>query len=244
MNKKVSEYILLSNAWAQLSKSIDEGTCSQSISVVLPQVVQEEFVLLFARKLLLIEDVLNCPDYLSVGSFLITPTIEDSRLLRSELPLAPTVAKKRLAIIWEANKLSLEAMNSLLKITEEPPKDSYLLFISSEDNLLPTIKSRVWNFYIEIPSEAIPNTSYPQTDDDWCLWFEATSKSTPEEIFIEVSAWITFLLNDKNPIMALKLENALRFIQKKKLPVTMIKDIFYCLIKEDLPCEQIFGNIW
>lgn len=48
----------------------------------------------------------------------------------------------RFVIIFDAGKLSIEAANSLLKILEEPPKDTTFLLISSSNTLLPTIQSR------------------------------------------------------------------------------------------------------
>lgn len=39
--------------------------------------------------------------------------------------------------------ISLEAQNSLLKVIEEPTKDTYFFFISPQDNLIETLKSRM-----------------------------------------------------------------------------------------------------
>lgn len=51
--------------------------------------------------------------------------------------------QNRLGIIKDADLLTTEASNSLLKIFEELPESSYILLLSRSDNLLPTINSRV-----------------------------------------------------------------------------------------------------
>jgi DNA polymerase III, gamma/tau subunits len=51
---------------------------------------------------------------------------------------------KKVLIIKEIEKMSLEAQNALLKITEEPPKNTVFFFVSNDENkILPTILSRV-----------------------------------------------------------------------------------------------------
>lgn len=49
---------------------------------------------------------------------------------------------KKVFIIEDVNKLRKEASNALLKIIEEPPKDTYFILLANSLNILPTIKSR------------------------------------------------------------------------------------------------------
>ncbi len=56
---------------------------------------------------------------------------------------SPSGYGTKVFIIDDASQLSLPAMNSLLKILEEPPPDTYMILITSrEEALLPTIVSR------------------------------------------------------------------------------------------------------
>jgi len=86
---------------------------------------------------------LNHPDV-----HIITPEgdyikIEQIRSLKREIGYKPYEGKKKIWIIQGADKLTLEASNSLLKALEEPPSDSVLILISqSQEKLLPTILSR------------------------------------------------------------------------------------------------------
>lgn len=54
----------------------------------------------------------------------------------------------QLAVIWQADKMSIPAQNALLKLLEEPPKNFFLVLISAfPANILPTIDSRCQTVY-------------------------------------------------------------------------------------------------
>ncbi len=76
--------------------------------------------------------------------------IQDVRKLISFLQLKPFTSTHKAGLLT-AELLSLEAQQSLLKITEEPPPNSFI-FISaqSEEQLLPTILSRSTIIRLEI----------------------------------------------------------------------------------------------
>ena len=60
-----------------------------------------------------------------------------------DLSLKPMSARRRVAILDEADWMNDEAANALLKTLEEPPPHSVLILIASAaDRLLPTIRSR------------------------------------------------------------------------------------------------------
>lgn len=60
------------------------------------------------------------------------------------LKMPGTAAVRRAAVITEADKMTREAQNALLKTLEEPPADAVLLLASGRpESLLPTIRSRV-----------------------------------------------------------------------------------------------------
>jgi len=68
--------------------------------------------------------------------------IKAIRELIRQLSLTPGHGKFKLAIIKDADKLSLEAANTLLKTLEEPPKSVKIILLSANLKLLPTIRSR------------------------------------------------------------------------------------------------------
>ncbi|MDD2689436.1 MAG: DNA polymerase III subunit delta' [Candidatus Omnitrophica bacterium] len=69
--------------------------------------------------------------------------IEYIRQLQKEINLKPYEAKVKVFIIDDAHNLTAEASNALLKILEEPPKNSLIILISDKQALLfKTIISR------------------------------------------------------------------------------------------------------
>ena len=83
--------------------------------------------------------------------------IDQIRELVSESTSAPYELKKRIFIVKNAERMTDEAGNSILKILEEPPK--YLLFIltaSDSSSVLPTIYSRCSEIkFRDIPKDII-----------------------------------------------------------------------------------------
>lgn len=89
--------------------------------------------------------------------------IEDVRELERILSLKPYDLPPKIALIKEAEKLTLEAQGALLKILEEPPGETiFILTTRGEANLLPTIISRCRQIYL--PSEAELSLDKEETD--------------------------------------------------------------------------------
>jgi len=81
--------------------------------------------------------------------------IEAVRDLQQFLKLKlPTNAAWRFVIIPDAQGLTTEAQNALLKLLEEPPERTILvLSTTSEQALLPTIRSRMQQLTVHVPSQ-------------------------------------------------------------------------------------------
>ncbi|MYD43948.1 MAG: hypothetical protein F4W90_08665 [Gammaproteobacteria bacterium] len=70
-------------------------------------------------------------------------SIEQIRDAIEFLSATSRVGSRRLALIREADKMSIPASQALLKILEEPPADKYIVLVSTHGELLsPTIRSR------------------------------------------------------------------------------------------------------
>jgi DNA polymerase-3 subunit delta' len=83
--------------------------------------------------------------------------IDDIRGLQRLANLPPYEGKCKVFIIDDAEYLSTEAANSLLKILEEPPpRVVWLLLAAEEEHLLPTVVSRCQRLELKpVPSERI-----------------------------------------------------------------------------------------
>jgi DNA polymerase-3 subunit delta' len=85
----------------------------------------------------------NFPDVMELVPEKDKLKIEQMRILKSTAYLKPMVGKKRVFLIGQADKMTEEAANSLLKILEEPPPLSHILLLTDNPYLIiPTIKSR------------------------------------------------------------------------------------------------------
>ena len=58
--------------------------------------------------------------------------------------------KKRIVLIWHAEKLNAIASNKILKMLEEPPDKTYFIFVASDkDELIDTVKSRLEGIHVK-----------------------------------------------------------------------------------------------
>ena len=69
--------------------------------------------------------------------------IDDVRILRDAVKLAPAKARKKVYIIDEAHMLTVEASNALLKTLEEPPEHvMFIMATTNPEKIIDTIRSR------------------------------------------------------------------------------------------------------
>lgn len=130
-----------------LEKSIEKETTSHSylfvgISGIGKKMIAEEF----AKKILGIEkefDNNNHPDFLCIEPEGNSIKIEQIRFLQKKIQEKPIISNKKVYIINDADTMTKEAQNCLLKTLEEPPEFATIILIGSQENLfLTTIKSR------------------------------------------------------------------------------------------------------
>lgn len=77
--------------------------------------------------------------------------IKHVRFLEERTQVRPYEGKKKVFIISEAQNLTPEASNALLKTLEEPPADSLLILTTAHaDQLFPTILSRCQKFFFPV----------------------------------------------------------------------------------------------
>jgi len=102
---------------------------------------------------LLKKPVVNHPDFLLIED-VNSIKINHVRTLQKKLALKPYQALLKIALLNEAEKLTLPAQHALLKTLEEPPSNSIIILTApNKEVLLPTIVSRCQ--IIRIRSEKI-----------------------------------------------------------------------------------------
>ena len=92
--------------------------------------------------------------------------IEQVREMQRKIAERPIISSKKVYIINDADTMTTEAQNCLLKTLEEPPEYiTIILICSNENKLLGTIKSRCTRLYFErltnTDVEKYINTNYP-----------------------------------------------------------------------------------
>lgn len=95
-----------------------------------------------AAILLEMENLFNSPDYIEIKPDGNSIKIAQMRKLQSDILVKPYKSYK-IYVIDEAQKMTVEAQNALLKTLEEPPKYAIIILITdNKESLLDTIKSR------------------------------------------------------------------------------------------------------
>ena len=85
----------------------------------------------------------NHPDYFLINEEGNTIRIDEIRKLTEKVIEKPIISDRKVYIINDAEKMTKEAQNCLLKTLEEPPEYVTIILISSNENvILNTIKSR------------------------------------------------------------------------------------------------------
>lgn len=130
--------------------------------------------------------------------------IETIKLLQEKIFLKPIKSANKMVIIEDAQLLTPEAQNALLKVLEEPPANTYIILGSvSKDSLLPTILSRC---------QVIP--------------LEEENKKISEKIQTEIH---TFIQEIPDYSIGSRLKYAERLSKDKEKTITWIEDLILIL---------------
>jgi hypothetical protein len=77
-------------------------------------------------------------------------SIDQIRSISSTVYFKNNIHEKKVVVISNINNLTISAQNALLKIVEEPPKDTYFILLHDENTMiLPTIRSRCSHYSID-----------------------------------------------------------------------------------------------
>lgn len=157
-NEKIKKYLI---------KQVENGTILHSyLFSGIDGIGKKEFAKEFA-KLLLCKNSNECelfknnnhPDYKIINEDSEVIKIEQIRDLINKIIEKPINSQKKVYIINDCHKMTVEAQNCLLKTLEEPPEFAILILITSNENLLlNTIISRCMKINFNcISSEEIIN---------------------------------------------------------------------------------------
>ena len=130
----------------------------------------------------------NQPDYIEIVPDGNSIKIEQIRNMQLKVAEKPIVSTKKVYVIQEADTMTQEAQNALLKTLEEPPEYITIILIASNENsILNTIKSRC----TKIVFEPLSNEELKRYAQEY--WKDAT---IPEEVFASSMGSIARLRNN------------------------------------------------
>lgn len=100
--------------------------------------------------LLAVKDTENSPDFSIIEPDGNSIKIEQIREFQKKVSEKPIISNKKVYIINDSDKMTVEAQNCLLKTLEEPPEFVTIILIGSNENsFLSTIKSRCMILHFE-----------------------------------------------------------------------------------------------
>ena len=124
-------------------------------------------------------------------------------------------SKERFIIIDNIENLNINSINSLLKILEEPPSNTYFIIINNDRFILPTLKSRCINYKVFLKNDVIDVTNRILGDDIFKhINIDLLNHySTPGKLY----KLITFFESNNYSLKDYKIEDLLRLIIKENL---------------------------
>ena len=141
-----------------LQKSVHERKTAHSYLFIGTEGIGKKMIAMeFAKMLLCLDENKYCnkcksciefdsdnnPDYMCIEPDGNSIKIEQIRYLQRKIQEKPIISNKKVYIINDADKMTTEAQNCLLKTLEEPPEYSTMILVGSNENaFLNTIKSR------------------------------------------------------------------------------------------------------
>ena len=73
---------------------------------------------------------------------------------------------------------------------------------------------------------------------------DSNRKLSPEIFYLEMQGWARGLAEKNDYIKASELDSLIRLMEQRRLSVPVIQDLVFALFKEEVPHEQILGNLW
>lgn len=239
--QKIIENKMIDGGWIFLG--IDEEFIFQEVFDLAKKITNFQFIYLIAEKNSLEEKIQN-------NFQIFEPSIKSIFEIQKLISLSSE--EEKIVLIKAVDQLSEEAQNSLLKMTEEPPKNSALFYVSKDENkILPTLLSRLKiiklpiknNFYQKRISEKMKEMI--NSDNPLRIYLDEFLQIDPV-IFLEN---LVVLLRDQLlnslKISELKITNASGITNLKKLEKTMkaLEGVKYANLNSHLQIENILLNL-
>lgn len=140
----MKEFIGYENIIEGFFRRVDNGTLSHAHLIIGPNGIGKSILArIFALKILNKEKDIDYVDIVNYRPSKASMGVDEVREIIEEVSKRPYEGDKKVIIIHEGSKLTIQAQNALLKTIEEPPQGVYIILLAeSLETLLETIKSR------------------------------------------------------------------------------------------------------
>ncbi|NLM36270.1 MAG: DNA polymerase III subunit delta' [Clostridiales bacterium] len=171
--------------------------------------------------------------------------VDEIRSVIEEVNKRPYEGDKKVVIVYNADKLTIQAQNAFLKTIEEPPKGVYIfLLVENNEAILDTIKSRCQihklNSLTSQEMEEFINETYPGIDEDKKKTLLAFSNGIPgrcmlfmeNEDFNNIRNTSAQMILDMNRISEEKFQEYSKFLLKYKDYADEVLDTILSYIRD------------
>ena len=198
-------------------RRVDKGTLSHAHLIIGPNGIGKSILArIFALKILNKDKDIDYVDIINYRPSKASMGVDEVREIIEEVSKRPYEGDKKVIIIHEGSKLTIQAQNALLKTIEEPPEGVYIILLAeSLETLLDTIKSRCQVYKLT-----------PLNNRQMEMYINTLGRYSEEEIRASLA------YGEGIPGKAERLLNDSNLSELREVIMSLLKDINYA--KEDL----------
>ena len=198
-------------------RRVDNGTLSHAHLIIGPNGIGKSILArIFALRILNKDKDIDYVDIVNYRPSKASMGVDEVREIIEEVSKRPYEGDKKVIIIHEGSKLTIQAQNALLKTIEEPPQGVYIILLAeSLETLLETIKSRCQVYKLT-----------PLNNKQMEMYINTLGSYSEEEIKASLA------YGEGIPGKAERLLNDDNLSELREIIVKLLKDINYA--KEDL----------
>ena len=198
-------------------RRVDKGTLSHAHLIIGPNGIGKSILArIFALKILNKDKDIDYVDIINYRPSKASMGVDEVREIIEEVSKRPYEGDKKVIIIHEGSRLTVQAQNALLKTIEEPPQGVYIILLAeSLETLLDTIKSRCQVYKLT-----------PLNNKQMEMYINTLGKYSEEEIRASLA------YGEGIPGKAERLLNDSNLSELREVIMNLLKDINYA--KEDL----------
>ena len=165
-------------------------------------------------------------------SFFLRPTgkmrqisADATRALIGKIQVSPTLAPKKVAIIFDCDRMNIAAANVFLKTLEEPPANTVLLMLTTRPYaLLPTIRSRCLHFRFPTDAAGFAPEGWSAWVTDYRAWIEQLSAGLTDKKVVTDAIFAMYGLVARFGSILEAATTEIWKVQKAKLPEELDED--------------------